>query len=158
MNFIYDLFKHMHWADALMWQSVLATPTAGHNSNVLQQLHHLHLCQHAWLLIWQGKSVDAKSGENFDISELKQWAGLYYEEVFHYLASIEASELTRLVNVPSLEKPLQLPSLSDTFIQITSHSTFHRGQLIKYLRNLGGVPLQTDFIKWVFLGKPNPNW
>jgi len=158
MNLIYDLFKHMNWADALMWQSVLKTPTAVEDRTVLEQLHHIHLCQHAWLLIWKGKAVDAKAGENFDILNLKKWACLYYEDVFNYLASIQESDLERVVNVPSIEKPLHLPSLRETFIQITTHSNYHRGQLIKCLRGIGGVPLQTDFIKWVFLGKPNPDW
>lgn len=158
ITLIYDLFNHMNWADALMWHSVLKTPNALEDITILEQLHHIHLCQHAWLLIWQEKPVDEKAGKSLNLLSLNQWARHYHEDVLKYVANIQESDLERLVNVPGMDKPLHFPSLRETFIQITTHSTYHRGQLIKHLRNIGGVPLQTDYIKWVLLGKPIANW
>lgn len=158
MNLIQDLFKHMSWADALMWESVLETSSATQDRTVFEQLHHIHLCQHAWLLIWQKETVDPNVGASFDLLALKQWGQVYHRDVIKYLASVQESDLERLIKVPTVDEILNLPSLRETFIQITTHSTYHRGQLIKYLRSIGGVALQTDFIKWVFLGKPIASW
>lgn len=158
INLIYDLFNHMCWADALMWESVLKTPSAIQDRTIFEQLHHIHLCQHAWLLIWQEGAVDPNAGTDFDLLALKQWGQLYHKDVMKYLESVQESDLDKLINVPTVDEILHLPSLRETFIQITTHSTYHRGQLMKYLRSIGGIPSQTDFIKWVFLGKPIASW
>jgi uncharacterized damage-inducible protein DinB len=46
------------------------------------------------------------------------------------------------------------PTLAETIFQVTSHSTYHRGQVNARLRELGGEPPLVDFIAWVWFGKP----
>src|SRR6185369_6631542 len=111
-----DLFRHMHWADALMWCSVLKTPATINDRAWRERLHHIHLCQHAWLSIWNGKAVDARNGESLDLRRLGLWAREYHESVWQYVAGVQESELERIIQVPEIEKEMHAPSLAETFV------------------------------------------
>jgi len=50
------------------------------------------------------------------------------------------------------------PTLGETMFQVTSHSTYHRGQVNMRLRGIGGEPPLVDFIAWVWFGKPTAEW
>jgi len=50
------------------------------------------------------------------------------------------------------------PSVGDSAMQVTSHSTHHRGQLNTRLRELGEEPPQFDYIAWVWFGRPTAEW
>ncbi len=158
ISVINDLFRHLYWADSLMWQSVLKTPSAIEDQTIRQRLHHIHISQKAWLRIWRGKTVDAKSGESLNLDELSRWAHEYHDDVLKYVEGLEEPELERAIDVPGIENEVLKPKLGDTMIQITSHSTYHRGQVTTRLRELGGEPNQTDFIMWIWSGKPKAQW
>jgi uncharacterized damage-inducible protein DinB len=57
-----------------------------------------------------------------------------------------------------LGRKAEEPSLGETLLQVVMHSTYHRGQVNTRLRELGGEPPLTDYIVWVWLGKPQPDW
>jgi uncharacterized damage-inducible protein DinB len=158
ISLLYDLFRHMHWADALMWRSVLEAPAAMKDRTTRERLHHIHLCQHAWLLIWKGQDVDPQAGASLDLYSLGRWAREYHESVLQYVAGVQEPELERIIKVPEIGKQMQRPALGETFIQITTHSAYHRGQVSTRLREIGGEISQTDFIRWVCLGKPRAEW
>ncbi len=52
----------------------------------------------------------------------------------------------------------QSATFPETVLQITGHSTYHRGQLNTRLRELGGEPPLVDFIAWIWMGKPKADW
>jgi uncharacterized damage-inducible protein DinB len=35
---------------------------------------------------------------------------------------------------------------------------YHRGQVNTRIREVGGEPAAVDFINWIWLGKPDPEW
>jgi uncharacterized damage-inducible protein DinB len=55
------------------------------------------------------------------------------------------------------KKPVN-PTVAETMLQVAMHTTYHRGQLNKRLRELGGEPPLIDFIVWIWLGKPKAEW
>lgn len=153
-----DLFRHMGWADALVWRSVLERPSAVSDHIIRERLHHIHLCQRAWLRIWNDESVDAHAGESLGLTGLSSWAREYHSDAARYLARIQESHLEVQIAVPGIDNESRQPSLWETFLQVTAHSTYHRGQVSSRLREMGGEPPQTDFIRWVVLGKPEAEW
>jgi uncharacterized damage-inducible protein DinB len=153
-----DLFRHMLWADALIWQAILAVPSALTDHTIRDRLHHIHLCQRAWLRIWLAQPVDPHDGESLDLVSLASWALQYHEEVARYLARLQETDIDVKIAVPDIEEEPRQPLLWETFLQITGHSTYHRGQVSTRLRDIGGEPPRTDYIRWVVLGKPKGEW
>ncbi len=43
-------------------------------------------------------------------------------------------------------------------IQVYLHSSYHRGQVNSLIRRSNNEPPLTDFIAWVWLGKPAALW
>jgi len=47
---------------------------------------------------------------------------------------------------------------AESVVQVAMHTTYHRGQVATQIRALGGEPPLTDFVVWIWLGKPEPEW
>lgn len=160
---IQDLFRHMEWADAKVWAAVLNSDEAVNNAPLRDRLKHIHGVQRAFLKIWNGETP--QSPVFSDSISLLRWALEYYPEVAGYLDSITNADLERPVVIPwskMLEtrfgRKAEASTLYETMLQVAMHSTYHRGQVNTKLRELGGEPPLTDFIAWVWLGKPHPDW
>jgi uncharacterized damage-inducible protein DinB len=125
----------MEWADALIWESVLALPQAHSDTRMRECLHHLHLVQWAYLQIWREEPTDLPEVSTFqDLPAIHAWVREYYSQAPVYLDSLGAETLER------------------------SHTAYHRGQVNTRLRELGGDPPLVDFIAWIWMGKPGAEW
>lgn len=156
----------MEWADASVWQAVPTVPAAAGDSTLRARLHHIHLVQRAFLQVWSDGPLDLPEVSDFtDLPALEEWAQPYYAEVGNYLEALDPPALERPVTMPwvpryeqRLGRRFSTPTLAETIFQVTSHSTYHRGQVNARLRELGGEPPLVDFIAWVWLGKPAASW
>jgi uncharacterized damage-inducible protein DinB len=163
---IQNLFKHMQWADAEVWRAVLDTPSAKDDPKTRELLYHIHLCQRAYLLIWTGQPLDMPEESAFnDLMAIANWGRAYYRELAAYITNLAASALDKPVDVPWLRQVEEIlgkapdaATASETMVQVTSHTTHHRGQLQARLRQLETDPPMVDFIAWVWLGKPEAEW
>ncbi len=166
LKMLRDLFHHMEWADALVWQAVFAQPRTFTDSVVRDRLFHIHLVQRGFLLVWRTPSAQFPEAPAFsDGQALASWAREYYRGLASYLDAIDEASLDQSVSLPwadQVTEPLGQSAapttLAQTMLQVTSHSTHHRGQVNTRLRELGGEPPLIDFIVWAWLGKPAAEW
>ncbi len=160
-----DLFRHMEWADATIWRAVVASPSASGDEVLKGRLHHSHMVQRAFLNVWRGLSHTRNAGEDLNLSELAQWAREYHALASEYVNNLTEPALDQPLVVPwagfltkSLGREPSVPSLGETVFQVAAHSTYHRGQINARLRELGAEPPLTDFIAWIWFGKPSAEW
>ena|SRR5215510_2738807 len=162
-----DLTRHMEWADATVWRAVLAHEGAGTDQRLRNLLVHLHMVQRFFLVTWRGESIPPlQSFSTFDqLVDLQQRAVSYYPDLRSFLESLDEAALTRPITMPFVaeeEKRLGMkfepPTLAETIVQVTSHSTYHRGQVNARLREVGGVPPLVDYIAWLYFRRPAADW
>ncbi len=159
---IRELFRHMEWADALVWAAVKANEAARADADILSRLYHLHAVQHAYLQVWRGERVDVPKQDQ--IEDLEQWAREYHRGVAAYLDSIDSPALEETVDVPwgsQIEKEWGryiAATRLQTLQQVAMHSAQYRGQVNLRLRAVGAEPPLIDFIAWVWRGQPPPEW
>jgi uncharacterized damage-inducible protein DinB len=161
-----ELFQHMEWADAAIWRAVLAHPSAVRDTRLRDLLLHLHVVQRAFLNVWHSRPVTFPTREDFaDLTAVQAWSHPYYAEVAAFLATLDAAALDRPVEMPWLAEFEQQtgrrfakPTLAETMFQVSSHSTYHRGQVNARFREVGGEPPLVDYIAWVWFGKPSADW
>jgi uncharacterized damage-inducible protein DinB len=156
------LFQHMEWADSTVWGAALTADCM--DEEVRRLLLHVHVVQRAFLHVWTGRPVAEafKSAEDFrSLAALRDWAMPYYGEAHAYLATVDEALLSTRVELPwsqelttHLGRVPEATSLADTLFQVTSHSTYHRGQVNSRLRLLGIEPPLVDYIAWAWLGRP----
>lgn len=160
------LFAHMEWADARVWHSVLAAPAAANDPKLREWLHHIHMVQRAFLSVWRGEAPELTPADRFPtLADIAAWGRSYYPQAHAYLDAVSETALASEVTMPwaaLIEKMLGRPpaatSLADTLFQVTHHSHYHRAQVNARLRELGGDPPLVDYIAWVWMDRPAPEW
>ena len=159
-----ELLIHMEWADAVVWRAALAHPPAVSDARLRDLLLHLHGVQRAFLTMWTSQPLSFPQRTDFaDLTAVHAWSQPYYSELAAFVTTVDEASLTRTVHMPWLAefekksgRRFEYPSLAETMFQVTSHSTYHRGQVNARLRETGGEPPLVDYIAWVWFGKPAP--
>src|SRR5690349_8546511 len=157
-----DLVNHMEWADREVWRAVSSCEAAGRDARLRDLLLHLHVVQRAFVAVWTNTPPEFPSPGDFgELEQLRQWSLPYYVAARAFMSRIGEGELSRHVVMPwagELAKQLGrepgTPTLAETIFQVTSHSTYHRGQVNARLRELGGEPPLVDYIAWIWFGRP----
>lgn len=157
-----QLVAQMRWADALVWRSVLRTPEAHASDEMHRRLHHIHLVQHLYLQIWRGEPLRITEHSDFaDLRAIHGWAEPFYARAESFVRSLSPDGFQEPVSFPWAEELTETmgvvhpATVGQSLLQVTSHSTYHRGQVCAHLRQLGGEPPLTDFIAWVWQGRPD---
>ena len=130
-----------------------------------QRLHHIHAVHWFYLQLWRGETAEMRDASTFkDLLEIHAWAREGHSKVREYLDGAEESSLSRHIEFPWKEQLTQFfgvlrpVTFSESVLQLASHSTHHRGQVSARLRDLGGEPPITDFVAWIWAGKPAAVW
>lgn len=168
LDLLRELMAHMEWADARVWSSITADAKALDDVALIDRLFHLHTTQQAFLSVWRG-DVLALPGRSalVDPHAVREWARQSYPQAMSFVESLDAQRLSISVVMPWADRLMQkaagqsavgVPTLAETILQLTAHSTHHRGQVLAQLRQLGIEPPLTDFIAWIWFGRPAPEW
>ena len=159
------LMTHMEWADAQVWGAVLALPQTHADPFTRERLYHVHMVQWLYLQIWRGKTIGIREVSTFkDLSEIQSWGRDYYHRMREHLDSVDNSVLEEKIEFPWAQHLTERfgqarpTTFLETVLQVASHSTYHRGQVNARVRELGGEPAISDFIVWIWMGRPEPPW
>jgi uncharacterized damage-inducible protein DinB len=162
-----ELYRHMEWADAQVWRAA-RNGDAAVDPRLRHLLLHTHVVQRAFLYVWTKQSIVPafrKPDEFATLDDLREWAQPYYIDAHNYFETVDAERLTQVIELPwakqlaeQLGRAPQPSTFADTAFQVTSHSTYHRGQVNARLRELGIEPPLVDYIAWVWFGKPAAEW
>jgi uncharacterized damage-inducible protein DinB len=154
-----ELHAHQAWADAEHWRFILAEPAAIGDGEVRDRLHHLHVVQQAFLRILKREELDlpALLKTPSTVHDLLDPVKQYHSTVSTYLENLVQDDLDRRLDVPWFEGGFQ-PTVAEALLQVPMHSQYHRGQNAMRVRQLGGKPVDTDYIEWVMKGRPDPQW
>jgi uncharacterized damage-inducible protein DinB len=157
-----DLYRHQEWADAELWRACETHPQALADPALWERLHHIHLVQRFFLAVARGDDLlrvkITKPDDYATPAALRAHAQTYHTEVMAFLDGADESALKRTVNIPWFnDPPLHLP-VEQGLLQAALHSHYHRAQNVTRLRELGGVPPLTDYIVWLWKGKPEAQW
>lgn len=170
-----QLILHTEWADRLVHDALSAdsvassgapqeTAAPGADGSYLRALlHHLHAVQWVYLHIWRDEPLDVPEPAAFeDLAAVARWGREAHAQMRQLVATLSDDALTRTIDFPwtaMLEERYGLArpaTLEETLAQVATHSTYHRGQINRRIRELGGEPPLTDFIAWIWAGKPAP--
>jgi uncharacterized damage-inducible protein DinB len=154
-----DLYRHQEWADAEHWTAIESCPPALSDEELHDRLTHLHIVQRGFLKVFKSEPINIKEelGRKPPLADLKAIAQNYHKDVIPFLAALADERLDEKVVVPWFPGEFSLP-LREAALQAVLHSLYHRGQNATRLKQLGTKPPLTDYIVWVFKGRPVPVW
>jgi uncharacterized damage-inducible protein DinB len=144
---------------------VLSLTGAQRDGRLLERLHHLHTVQWVYLQVWCGQPLRVPELASLqDLAAVEAWARPYYPELHAFARDLESAQLARVVEFPWASEVAKRfgsaapATLGESILQVALHSTYHRGQVATRVREVGGTPPLTDFIAWVWKGRPDPEW
>jgi uncharacterized damage-inducible protein DinB len=150
-----DLLLYTLWADRQMLKSVRAvgpddlTRNAGVSfGSILGTLVHMLGAQKLWLARFLGQSTDALPGPG-DFPDLLSWITAWEENasgVGAFLAGLTDEQLAAPLTWTNLQGVTHTRPLWQPVLQLVNHSTYHRGQVISLLRQMGYPVESTDLI------------
>ena len=71
-----------------------------------------------------------------------------------FIDAVSDARLQETIGMPWFKDPPLSITVEDALTQCAMHSHYHRGQNATRLRELGGDPPMTDFIVWLWKGRP----
>jgi uncharacterized damage-inducible protein DinB len=161
-----ELLRHMEWADARVWAAVSQAQPA--DARLQQLLTHIHTVQRAFLTVWSGGDVNRvleHANALLTLPDVLAWARTYYPEAHAFVGALGDDRLGEPIAMPwaaqiesYLGRPPAITTVAETCFQVTSHTTYHRGQVNARLRELGGEPPLVDYIAWLWAGRPPAEW
>jgi uncharacterized damage-inducible protein DinB len=161
-NHLYDLFVHMQWADATVWQVALKTTGAGNDEKIKSIFFHIHMVQHAYLCLWEKLPVIMPDMAKFnDLSTVSIWGNEFYTKIYSFLNRIEEKNLNFPLEIPWVKyfeaKIGNVPNsitIAESLLQVALHSSYHRAQVNSRFRELGSEPPLVDYIFWILQNRP----
>ena len=149
------LFEYDRWATNRLLETVATLPEDQYMKDlgssfggVRGTLVHIYGADWVWLQRWRGNSPSAliKEEEIPTLQMLKQrWEDLR-TELDGFLGSVTEEKLQASLGYRDTKGvPYSLPLYQQLQHRI-NHSTYHRGQIVTFLRQLGAKPQGTDLI------------
>jgi len=151
------LFQYNQWADRRMVEACSAltneqfTRDLGSSfRSVRDTLVHLYGAEWVWNERIEGRSpTSLVAGTGFpDLAsvrtKLEEMDNFYIE----YVSRLTPQDLERVIHYKSFAGDEFSNPLWQTLHQLTNHASYHRGQIITLLRQLGAKPVTTDLIAY----------
>jgi len=162
---IRQLYDYNRWADwrILAMASRLTSedfirPMGNSFSSVRDTLAHILGAEWIWLERWQGRSpralLDAATFPNVQSFE-SRWETVKDDQTQFIDALTPQRLVEELAYVNHKGQPYSYP-LWQQMVHVVNHSSYHRGQIITLLRQLGAEAASTDFLVY-YDEKPGTN-
>ena len=119
--------------------------------SVLGTLEHMYGADWVWQERWMGRLPTAfpAKGTLHTIADFRAaWAALDAQRA-EYLSALTPARLAEPLAYRNLKGESFTFPLGDLLNHVSNHATYHRGQVMQLVRQLGGTATSTDFLYWL---------
>jgi len=151
------------WANAKVLESVsaltpeeYARPIGGSFGSVRGTLVHLYGADWVWLERFCGRSPRSlPAGDDAATLEAlrEKWKKVE-EGQSAFLATLTPERLGQPLSYVNFAGESWTYPLGETLLHLANHGTYHRGQVVTLLRQLGKKPVSTDYLRYLDAQKP----
>ncbi|MBS1913756.1 MAG: DinB family protein [Bacteroidetes bacterium] len=139
-----DFLEYDRWATLRAIESLrgLAEP-----NEALHLLGHLLAARSVWLVrISGGDTSQLTVWPEWSLAECEERLNAVHAEWSEYIGTLNEAGIDNLLTYRTIAGAEFATSLRDILTQINNHGTYHRGQIARIVRELGGTAASTDFI------------
>lgn len=150
-----ELYAYNRWANDRLLSAVERIPQPGIDQDlgssfpsIRATLLHMLAAEWLWLSRWQGVSPQAMPAEWADASlgELRlRWREIE-EQQQAFLGQLREEGLDHQVEYRKLAGDRMQSTVEQMLRHVVNHATYHRGQVVTMMRQLGHSPPATDLI------------
>jgi len=150
-----DLYAYNRWANRRILSAIAAVPTdwitrdLGNSfPSLLATMSHILSAEWIWLERWKGRSPAGfpDAGALASLPDLTRWWQSVEREQSAFLDRLTPADLVESIDYRNTAgAPFRAP-LWQLMRHVVNHSTYHRGQTVTMLRQLGAVAPSTDLV------------
>jgi uncharacterized damage-inducible protein DinB len=143
------LFEYDRWANARMFEAVDAL-TEEQFANVRETLAHIIGVEWIWFQRCNGVSPTTTPAwmENPTRDGLQTQLRTIERAWEDYVAALRDDDLPGVIEYVHLAGEPGSRKLVHLLQHVVNHSTYHRGQVATRIRQVGGTPIGTDFLRF----------
>jgi uncharacterized damage-inducible protein DinB len=152
---IRELLKYTLWADRKLLKAAagvepehLIRPAGASFGTMLGTLAHILVAERLWLSRFVGNplAILPDTDEYPDFTSLQTGFEELWPELEFYLASLAPGQLDGVLEWTNSQGETHRRLLWQAVVHMVNHSSYHRGQVVLLLRQLGYEPPATDMI------------
>jgi uncharacterized damage-inducible protein DinB len=154
---VQQLYDYDQWADLKLLE-VIAPITTDHYKKDLSTsfggihgtLVHILSADTVWFARWTGKTPALMKAEDFPTVEVvkKQWDA-YHCEMSNFVRGLTEEKLNEPLQYTDFKGNAYSHPLFQQMQHKVNHSTYHRGQVVTMLRQIGEKVVSTDLIHYI---------
>jgi uncharacterized damage-inducible protein DinB len=141
------LLRHMEWANRLLIAHMRENEPPADASRLFNhvlgatRLWYLRLQEEDWTVM--------KVWPTFTLDECESLADLNARTYLELVEQMAESDLARSITYTNSQGRVFTNAVGDILLHVTTHATYHRGQIAAALRRAGQAPPSTDYIVFV---------
>lgn len=131
--------------------------------SVRDTLVHILGAEWIWLERWRGRSPGPAEAEGMfaglaypDLEAVRRrWQAIESDQL-NFIRALREAELGRVIEYINLEGHRFAYPLREMLVHLVNHGSYHRGQVVTLLRQMGAQPAATDYLRYldVLAGDP----
>ena len=151
---VIDLYEYSRWAHEQILESVMQLSNEQYQRKVVGSfpsiratLEHVLSAEVVWLSRWAGHSLGEAPDYSgvADASNLARMWRLFWHRQFNFLNALDDQDLAQPIAIRTRGGIETVQPLSETLIHVVNHASYHRGQVVSQIREVGGTPPSTDY-------------
>ena len=152
---IQELYEYNRWANRRVLDAVskltadeFTKDLRNSFTSIRDTLAHIMSAEWIWLMRWKGvspKEMLASSDFPSILLLRKRWAEVEQEQA-EFILRVTQELLEAMISYTNTRGERWTYPLRQMMQHVVNHSTYHRGQVITMLRQLGAAPVATDFL------------
>lgn len=151
---ILDLFVYTIWADRALLAALrgiapedLTRDLGSSFPSLLTTMAHILGAERVWLSRFVGNPLHLPSLSQYaDFAALEKAFEDFWPQLEAYMASLRPGDLARELTWTNTLGATRTLALSGLLLHVVNHSSYHRGQLVTMLRQLGYSAPGTDLV------------
>ncbi len=152
------LFAYTRWATGLTLEAVseltaeeFGRGIGGSFGSVQATLAHLCGADWVWLERWHGRSPRSlpPSQETPTFEALREKWLEVQEGQREFVETLTPARIAEPLTYVAFRGDSYTYPLGEALVHVTNHGTYHRGQVVTLLRQLGRTPTSTDYMRYL---------
>ena len=128
-------------------------------STIRDTLVHIVVTEWVWLQRWKGQSPRSAPDwtQHAMLENIRSALREVEAQRRKYLRTIDDEDLNRSIGFVYLSGAEGRHTLEEMLLHVVNHSTYHRGQVVTLLRQVGAIPISTDMVTFYTEARKTPN-
>lgn len=156
LDLLHELLAYHYWANHQMLQAVAALSAEEYSRDLRSSfpsiqatLAHMMSAEAIWLGRWLGEPLPRVAVAEIPTpaAARARWSPLE-ERLRRFVATLSQADLDRVQRMQTSAGATYEHSLGQMLHQVLNHGTYHRGQLVTMLRQVGAEAPSTDLIRF----------